>query len=125
MKEFSDHPPKNEQELFNLRHSSLRTTIERGFGVLKKRFQVLDAEPFWSFETQVKVVLAYCVVHNHIMGVEPNDHIMEDAMNKVESSDPQQETQSRQDSIEDSGLWNAKRDEICQAMWSDYTKSGE
>ena len=93
--------------------------------MLKKRFQVLDAEPFWSFETQVKVVLVYCVVHNHIIGVEPNDYIMEDAMNQVESSDPQQETQSRRESIEDSGLWNAKRDEICQAMWSDYITSGE
>ena len=59
------------------------------------------------------------------MGVEPNDHIMEDAMNQVESSDPQQETQSHRESIEDNGLWNAKRDEICQAMWSDCTRSGE
>ena len=92
MKEFSNRPPKNAQELFNLRYSSLRTTIERGFGVLKKCFRVLDAEPFWSFETQVKVLLACCVVHNHIIGVEPNNHIMEDAMNQVESSDPQQET---------------------------------
>ena len=92
LKEFSDRPPENEKELFNLRHSSLRTTIERGFGVLKKRFRVLDAEPFWSFQTQVKVVLACCVVHNHIMGVEPNDQILEEAMNEVESSDPQRET---------------------------------
>ena len=92
MKEFSDRPPENEQELFNLRHFSLRSTIEQRFGVLKKCFQVLDAEPVWSFETQVKVVLACCVIHNHIMGVEPNDHIMAVAMNKVESSGPQQET---------------------------------
>ena len=84
----------------------------------------MDAERFWSFLTQVKVVLACCVVYNHIMGVEPNDHIMEDAMNQVEFSDPQQETQSRRESIEDSGLWNTKRDEICQAMWSDYTRRG-
>ena len=102
LKEFSDRPLENEQELFNLRHSSLRTTIERGFGVLKKRFRVLNAEPFWSFETQMKLVLACCVIHNHIMGVEPNDHIMEAAMNQVESSGPQQETQSRRNSIEDS-----------------------
>ena len=95
LKEFSDRPPENAQELFNLRHSSLRTTIERGFEMLKKHFQMLDAEQFWYFETQVKVMLACCVVHNHIMGVEPNDHIMEDAMNQVESSDPQQETRSR------------------------------
>ena len=93
--------------------------------MLKKRFRVLDAEPFWSFETQVKVVLVCCVVHNHIMGVEPNDHIMEDAMNQAESSDPQQETQSCRESVEDSRSWNAKRDEICQTMWSDYTRSGE
>ena len=125
LKEFSDRPPENAQEFFNLRHSSLRTTIERGFGVLKKRFRVLDAEPFWSFPTQVKVVLACCVVHNHIMGVEPNDHIMEDAMNEVESSDHQQGTQSRRESVEDSRSWNAKRDEICQAMWCDYTRSGD
>ena len=59
------------------------------------------------------------------MGIEPNDHIMEDVMNQVESSDPQQETLSRRESIEDSGLWNVKRDKICQAMWSDYTRSGE
>ena len=38
LKEFSDRPPENEQELFNFQHSSLRTTIERGFGVLKKCF---------------------------------------------------------------------------------------
>ena len=54
LREFSDRPPENERELFNLRHLSLRTTIERGFGVLKKLFWVLDAEPFWSFEIQVK-----------------------------------------------------------------------
>ena len=46
-------------------------------------------------------------------------------MNQVESSDNQQETQSRRESVEDSRSWNAKRDEICQVMWSDYTKSGE
>ena len=62
--------------------------------MLKKGFQVLDVELFWFFETQVKVVLVCCMVHNHIMRVEPNDHIMKDAMNQVESSDLRQETQS-------------------------------
>ena len=85
MKEFSDRPLENERELFNLHHSSLRITIERGFGVLKKRFRVLDTEPFWSFETQVEVVLACCVIHNHIMGVDPANYIMEVAMNQIES----------------------------------------
>ncbi|KAG8501024.1 hypothetical protein CXB51_003119 [Gossypium anomalum] len=52
LKEFSDQGPENAKELFNLRHSSLRITIEHVFGILKKRFRVLDAEPFWNFRTQ-------------------------------------------------------------------------
>ena len=102
LKEFSDRSPKNERELFNLRHSSLRTTIERGFGVLKKHFRVLDEEPFWYFETQVKVVLACYVIHNHIIRIDPADYIMEAAMNQIEFNGSQQETQSRRDSFEDS-----------------------
>ena len=73
----------------------------------------------------MEVVLACCVIHNHIMGFDSTDYIMEAAMNQVESSGSQQETHSCRDSIEDSRVWNVKRDEICQAMWSDYTKSGE
>jgi hypothetical protein len=49
LKEFGDHSSENEKELFNLHYLSLRTTIERGFEILKKPFRVLDAEPFWSF----------------------------------------------------------------------------
>ena len=56
---------------------------------------MLDVEPFWSFETQVEVVLACCVIHNHIMGVDPTNYIMEAAMNQVESSGSQPETHSR------------------------------
>ena len=59
------------------------------------------------------------------MEVESNDHIMEAAMNQVESSDPQQERQLRRESVKYSRSWNAKRDEICQAMWANYTRSGE
>ncbi|KAH1039622.1 hypothetical protein J1N35_041365 [Gossypium stocksii] len=52
LKEFSAKRPENAKELFNLHHSSLRITIERVFGILKKRFCVLDAEQFWNFQTQ-------------------------------------------------------------------------
>ena len=70
-------------------------------------------------------MLACYVIHNHIMGIDPIDYIMKVAMNQVESSGSQLETHSRQDSTEESRVWNVKRDEICQAMWSDYTRSGE
>uniref|UniRef100_A0A2N9GSH5 DDE Tnp4 domain-containing protein n=1 Tax=Fagus sylvatica TaxID=28930 RepID=A0A2N9GSH5_FAGSY len=118
LQEFSDHPPENARELFNLRHSSLRTTIERGFGVLKKRFRVLGAEPFWSFETQVEVVLACCVLHNHIKGVDPDDPIMGDTASEVGSQRIVHQT--RREAQEESREWNDKRDEISEAMWNDY-----
>src|SRR5689334_19273528 len=34
--------PQNAKELFNLRHAQLRNVIERIFGVLKKRFAILN-----------------------------------------------------------------------------------
>ncbi|KAL3530958.1 hypothetical protein ACH5RR_010280 [Cinchona calisaya] len=84
LKEYDGNPPQNEKELFNLRHSSLRTTIERGFGILKKRFRVIDNDPFWDFKTQVDVVLACCILHNHIMGITPNDRFIQEMGRKGE-----------------------------------------
>jgi hypothetical protein len=60
--------PTNARELFNLRHSSLRVTVERAFATLKNRFRILDNKPFHPFKTQVKLVLAYCILHNWILG---------------------------------------------------------
>ncbi|KAH1123258.1 hypothetical protein J1N35_006418 [Gossypium stocksii] len=54
LKEFSAQGPKNAKELFNIRHSSLRITTEHVFGILKKQFRILDAEPFWNFQTQAE-----------------------------------------------------------------------
>ena len=119
LKEFSDHHPENAKELFNLRHSSLQTTVERVFGILKKRFRVLDAEPFWDFQTQVDIVLACCIIHNHIMGVDPNDSINQGSVEEDESSRIRAsfiERKERQKTRE----WTTKRDEISQAMWNDF-----
>ena len=42
---------RDAKELFNLRHSSLRVTIERVFAALKNRFKILDQKPFHQFPT--------------------------------------------------------------------------
>ncbi|XP_071680294.1 uncharacterized protein [Lolium perenne] len=65
---YAKHRPLNARELFNLRHLSLRVTIERAFAALKNRFKALDQKPFHTFDTQVKLVLACCIVHNWILG---------------------------------------------------------
>ncbi|PPS08317.1 hypothetical protein GOBAR_AA12330 [Gossypium barbadense] len=119
LKEFSGQGPENAKELFNLRHSSLRITIERVFRILKKRFRVLDAEPFWNFQTQVDIVLACCIIHNHIMGVDPSDLLNQGLYEEPESDliiSTLMEREEREEAIE----WSAKRDEISQTMWTDY-----
>ena len=59
--------PRTPRELFNLRQSSLRVMVEREFGALKNRFKILDQKPFHPYPTQVKLVLACCILHNWIL----------------------------------------------------------
>ena len=62
---------------------------------------MLGAEPFWSFETQVDIVLAYCIIHNHIIGVDPNDPLMEEEGSKVQDEHNQRTQQTQQEEREE------------------------
>ena len=64
LREYGVKSPQNPRELFNLRHSSLRVIVERAFGALKNRFRILYNKPFHPCKTQVKLVLACCILHN-------------------------------------------------------------
>jgi hypothetical protein len=71
----SRNRPTNARELFNLRHSSLRVTVERARGALKNRFRILDNKPFHKYKTQVKLVLACAILHNWIIGFGIDEHV--------------------------------------------------
>ena len=45
--------PRNAKELYNLRHGQQRNAIERIFGVLKKRFPILNVPPEYPIQEQV------------------------------------------------------------------------
>ncbi|XP_021714727.1 putative nuclease HARBI1 isoform X2 [Chenopodium quinoa] len=125
LKEFTNNPPENERELFNLRHYSLRMVVERTFGVLKKRFCVLDAEPFWPYETQVDVVLACCVLHNYLRGVDLNGPITREVEVEMTSQDLQHmgEAHTRGKQREENQQVQRKRMAIATAMWTVYKKA--
>ncbi|CAH9085871.1 unnamed protein product [Cuscuta epithymum] len=78
LKEYSRNPPKTMRELFNLRHSSLRNAIERAFGVLKKRFPIMANadEPKFDVRRHTRIILACCILHNFLMGVDPDEDIL-------------------------------------------------
>ena len=68
---------QDEKELYNLRHSSLRTDVERAFGSLKRRFKILDdATPFFRFPTQVDIVVACCIIHNLVINDGIDEYII-------------------------------------------------
>ncbi|CAN6805949.1 unnamed protein product, partial [Brassica oleracea] len=48
-------PPKNKEELFNRRHASLRSVIERTFGVWKKKWRILSDFPRYDIDIQKRV----------------------------------------------------------------------
>ena len=58
--------PRNERELFNLCHSSLRNVIEHIFGVLKRQWCILDSPPEYDMHIQARIPAALCAVHNFI-----------------------------------------------------------
>lgn len=106
------------KELFNLRHCSLRISVDRAFGVLKKRFHVLDAA-FWEFKIQVKVILVCCVLHNLLRCIDPNHQAMREVDQEF-SQDIQRPILSRRKEREENQAWKTKRNAIASAMWQDY-----
>lgn len=111
--------PTNPRELFNLRHSSLRVTVERAFGALKNRFRIIDNKPFHPFSTQVKLVLACCILHNWILG-----HGVDEVVPAEFSWVPNNcESQAQGTQVDDNAAWALTRDEWANHMWANRGSS--
>ncbi|XP_035841695.1 putative nuclease HARBI1 isoform X4 [Helianthus annuus] len=66
-KTVASRAPRGPKEIFNYHHSSLRNVIERTFGVWKARWEILQHMHInYTYETQVKIVLASMAIHNYI-----------------------------------------------------------
>ncbi|XP_066376448.1 protein ALP1-like isoform X2 [Miscanthus floridulus] len=107
--------PTNPKELYNLRHSSLRVTVERAFGALKNRFRIIDTnKPFHRLRTQIKLVLACCIMHNWILsfGV---DEVIPEEFSWVPNDTNSQPHPAHMD---DNAAWALQRDEWANHMWA-------
>ena len=65
--------PTTPTEKFNRIHSSKRNSIERSFGVLKMKFQILLKMPKYSIDTQKMIVAAAMTLHNYIRAHDRED----------------------------------------------------
>ncbi|GAV66874.1 DDE_4 domain-containing protein [Cephalotus follicularis] len=135
-KEFpSGYHPQDAKELFNHRHSLLRNATNRIFGALKERFPILMSAPPYPLQTQVKLVVAACALHNYIRREKPDDWIfkmyendntilqMEESLAPVEVEQPMMHGEKALDiAIATDQLERTAevRDSIAADMWDDY-----
>ncbi|XP_068636250.1 protein ALP1-like [Aristolochia californica] len=119
-----DHPPENPQELFNYRHSLLHSAIDLTFSALKTPFPGLTRPPPYPFDKQVKLVVAACVIHNHVKEERKTDWIFQkletEILSQIEAQVPLQTEESSPDfEPEQQVTASLLRDSIAQAMWND------
>ena len=122
------YSPENRQELFNLRHSSLRNAIERIFGILKNQFKMLTQQLEFPFPVQVKLVKALCCLHNIIRLIGGDDTFDKEwdtgIANEVLSDISNNDNVSRRAiTTAQASEARAKRDEIAVRMWTNYCKN--
>ncbi|CAN6704797.1 unnamed protein product [Malus baccata var. baccata] len=79
--------PTGHKEVFNHTHSSLRSIIERTFGVWKKKWSILRDMPNYPFNKQVKIVIATMALHNYIRRYSERDRHFDDPRDYCEESD--------------------------------------
>ena len=105
--------PQNAKELFNLRHSSLRTTVERAFGASKNRWKFVYNKPFHPFKSQVKVVIACAILHNWVLQFGEDEYFPPE-----ETWNPEPTDEDHNDIVHDNNSWAHKRDQLANQMWA-------
>lgn len=117
--------PTNYKELFNLRHSSARNTIERAFGLLKKRWAILRKSSFYEKQTQVRIINACFVLHNFVreenMDEENLLYEVDEDLSNVEAVDTlEDEGEDFVSTTQASPQWNDFRDELAKKLFREY-----
>ncbi|KAL0002423.1 hypothetical protein SO802_016204 [Lithocarpus litseifolius] len=124
LKEYSIPSPKNAKKLFNLRHASLRNAIKRAFGVLKKRFSIIASttEPTYCVDTQNEIILSCCILHNYLMGVDPDESLIAEVDEEVLHSHYGRVAPTPREDDEDTRQGDIIRDSIASTMWQNYVQ---
>ena len=111
--------PANRKELFNLRHASARNVIERVFGVLKRRYRILQLAPEYNLDIQARIPAALCAVHNFILKFDPLDKEPILSNSTIDRND-NNEIDINFTETEPETSASIRRDQIAEAMWQSY-----
>lgn len=126
--------PQTKEELFNLRHSSLRNVIERLNGVLKKRWRVLRDGPEEGVSVAKHSLLVYAIsavhdfINQHGQSEAEDASILAslseqseiDAANTGDEYDHDTAAGGVEDGSLDNNAMVRFRDALALRMWQDY-----
>ncbi|XP_020874356.1 putative nuclease HARBI1 [Arabidopsis lyrata subsp. lyrata] len=118
---YNGPPPRNKQELFNRCHASLRSVIERTFGVWKKKWRILSDFPRYDIDVKKRVVMATMGLHNFIRISNYFDEDFVEVMgdtniNNVNSENDLDDMES--DGIPDGNHMANIRENIADMLWA-------
>jgi len=118
----SKQRPQNKEELFNLRHASLRNVVERIFGVTKKQFPILTCMTSFPFSVQCELVICAFMLHNWIRCANANAWGDDSSCVDEEDDDGEGEVPDISLGVDASTakeliMW---RDGIAASMWQSY-----
>lgn len=117
--------PANRKELFNLRHAQARNVVERIFGVIKGRWEILTRPPEYDMDVQARVLPALAALHNFILkhDVEEREDVLD-----TDLEDPNPGTRGGDfgtladgaTTTQEKTRSELRRDTIAQEMWESY-----
>jgi hypothetical protein len=103
--------------------------IERTFGVLKKKFKILDVMPAYLFEVQIKIITATSVVHNFTRRYttpEGEEIFLEQVEADLADADTHEPRSTYHDPAHFSNADRREaaefRDSIAKSMWESYQR---
>ncbi|KIK15464.1 hypothetical protein PISMIDRAFT_39448, partial [Pisolithus microcarpus 441] len=97
-------------------HASTRNVIERIFGILKHRFQILLLAPEYDIDIQAHIPTALCALHNYIYSFDKGE---EDTLDILLDTNNEEEAAGGMMDTEDFAVSSICND-IAIAMWTDY-----
>ncbi|KNE94258.1 hypothetical protein PSTG_12390 [Puccinia striiformis f. sp. tritici PST-78] len=113
--------PSNKQELYNLRHASLRNCVERIFGCLKRKFPILRSAPEVELRKQVRLVYVLCMLWNYMRCHETLENMMDDDENKTSQDNTGGFNQDRDfDVLQEDEQMKRRHDRLAGRLWTQY-----
>ncbi|KAL1225876.1 Protein ANTAGONIST OF LIKE HETEROCHROMATIN PROTEIN 1 [Cardamine amara subsp. amara] len=123
--QWGEGPPNCASEMFNKRHSSLRSVIERSFGVWKTKWRILKNEARYGIQTQCKIVVATMTLHNFIRESTINDEDFEEyetmdeqTLNSISNDGPETEDEDTRYQPTGDAYMSGIRNTIAEAIWN-------